>query len=147
MVNLVILQGRLTRDAETRFLQNSNDSVTKFSIAVQRNYKEAGQEQAGADFINCEAWNGTGEFVEKYFRQGSMIIVQGEIRTGSYTDRDGKKVYTTNILVHKANFAGEKRQAENEEQDYNYGRPAPSNAAGDGFMNIPDGIDEELPFN
>lgn len=137
MINQIILMGRLTRDPETRFLQNSNNSVTRFSLAVERDYKAAGEEKPKTDFINCVAWNKTGEFIEKYFKKGSMIAVIGSLETGSYDGNDGKKVYTSDVRVSKASFTGEKANT------------APSSTpseVGDGFMQIPDGLDEELPF-
>ena len=82
--------GRITRDPDTRFIQNTNNSVTRFSIAVDRDYKAANEERPRTDFISCIAWNKTGEFISKYFKKGSMIAVTGSIETGSYTDRDGK---------------------------------------------------------
>lgn len=136
MINQTILMGRLTRNPETRYLQGSDNSVTKFTIAVDRDYKAAGEENPKTDFINCIAWNKTGEFIAKYFAKGSMIAVIGSIETDSYTNKDGVKVYTTAVRVSKASFTGEKRND----------RPEPSTGC-EGFMNIPDGIDEELPFN
>lgn len=136
MLNQTILMGRITRDPETRFLQGSNSSVTRFTVAVERDYKAAGEEKPKTDFINCVAWNKTGEFVSKYFAKGSMIAVIGNIEIGSYLDSDtGKTVYTTEVKVNKASFTGERRDN------------AGSSPNGDGFMSIPDGIDEELPFN
>ena len=140
MLNQIVLMGRLTHDPETRFLQGSNSSVTRFNIAVERDYKAAGEDKPKTDFISCVAWNKAGEFVAKYFPKGSMIAVAGSLETGSYTDRDGKKVYTTEVRVSKVSFTGERRNENN-----NNNIPEPCH--GDGFMNIPDGIDEELPFN
>ena len=142
MLNQVVLMGRITRDPETRFIQNSNNSVTRFSIAVDRDYKAANEERPRTDFISCIAWNKTGEFISKYFKKGSMIAVTGSIETGSYTDKDGKKIYTTEIRVNKASFTGEKASGSSSEPD---AAPHPAPDA-DGFMNIPDGIEEELPF-
>ena len=121
-------------------------SVCQFTIAVNRPFQQQNGERQ-ADFFNIVAWNKTGEFVAKHFRQGNMICVNGSIETGSYTNRDGQKVYTTDVNVEKATFTGEKKAAaeESENREYNYGQPAPSGS--DGFMNVPDGIDEELPFN
>ena len=140
MLNQSTLMGRITKDPETRFLQGSNSSVTRFTIAVERDYKAQGEERPKTDFISCVAWNKTGEFIAKYFPKGSMISVIGSIETGDYLDREtGKKVYTTDIRVDKAYFTGEKRAA---------GSSPDNNMAGsDGFMNVPDGIDEELPFS
>lgn len=140
-VNMVVLMGRLVRDPEVRYIQSGNGSVARFTIAVERDYKAQGEEKPKTNFISCVAWNKTAEFIEKYFRQGNMIAVTGEIETDSYTDREGKKVYTTDVRVNKVSFTGEKRG------DATEGRPAPSATDSDGFMNIPDGIDEELPFN
>lgn len=135
MLNQSILMGRLTKDPETRFLQNSNNSVTRFTIAVERDYEVNGERKT--DFINCVAWNKTGEFIAKYFPKGSMIAIWGSIETGSYTDNEtGKKVYTTDIRVDRAYFTGEKRATGSSPDNMN-----------DGFMNVPDGIDEELPFS
>ena len=141
MLNLITIMGRLTGDPETRYLQGSNNSVTRFTAAVERNYKAANEEKPKTDFINCVAWNKTGEFVEKHFRKGSMIAVTGSLELGSYTNKDGVKVNTAEIKVDSAYFTGEKRA----EAD-----AAPPNVPetdGDGFMNVPEGIDEELQFN
>ena len=143
MLNQSVLMGRLTADPEVRYLQGTDNSVTRFTLAVERDYKAAGEERAKTDFINCTAWNKTGEFISKYFRKGSMIAITGSIETGSYTDRDNKKVYTTEVRVSKASFTGERRN----ESDNNNNNYIPEPSYGDGFMNIPDGIDEELPFN
>ena len=142
MLNQVVLMGRITRDPDTRFIQNTNNSVTRFSIAVDRDYKAANEERPRTDFISCIAWNKTGEFISKYFKKGSMIAVIGSVETGSYTDRDGKKIYTTEIRVNKASFTGEKASGSSSDPD---AAPHPAPDA-DGFMNIPDGIEEELPF-
>lgn len=138
MINDVVLMGRMTRDPEIRYIQNSNNAVTRFTLAVERDYKAANEERPKTDFINCTAWNNTGKFIADHFPKGSMIAVTGSIETGSYTDREtGKTVYTTEVKVNKASFTGERRD----------GGSSPSSDSGDGFMNIPDGIDEELPFN
>lgn len=138
MLNQFNVMGRLTKAPETRFLQGTNASVTRFTIAVERDYKAPNEEKPKTDFINCVAWNKKGEFIEKFFGKGSMIAINGSIETGSYIDSEtGKKVYTTEVKVDNAYFTGEKREN------------GSSHVAdsGDGFMNIPDGIDEELPFN
>lgn len=140
MLNQVVLMGRLTQDPETRYLQNSDSSVTRFNIAVDRDYKAAGEEKPKTDFINCVAWNKTGEFVAKYFHKGSLIALTGSIETGSY-EKDGRKVYTTEIRVGKVSFTGEKRKDEAGQQEQPKATP-------DGFMNIPDNLDDiDLPFN
>lgn len=141
MLNQVSLMGRLVRNPETRYIQSSDSSVTRFTIAVERNYKAQNEDKPKADFINCTAWNKKGEIIAKYFPKGSMIAITGSIETGSYLDNEtGKTVYTTEIRVSEAYFTGEKRE---QSQPPTAGTPVDN----DGFMNVPDGIDEELPFN
>ena len=136
MFNQSILMGRLTRDPVTRYLQGSDNSITDFTLAVDREYKVGGEKKT--DFIKCTAWNNTGEFIAKHFRQGNMILVVGSIETDSYTNKDGVKVYTTGIRVNKASFTGEKKTTDESNLE-----PSP-----DGFMNIPDGVEDSgLPFN
>lgn len=136
-MNKVILMGRLTRDPEVRYSQSDTSmAIARYSIAVDRRQKQGEQT---ADFINCVAFGKAGEFVEKYFRKGMKIAVTGRIQTGSYTNKDGQKVYTTDVVVEEQEFAESKGNGGNTQQG------APS-TAGDGFMNIPDGIDEEIPF-
>lgn len=140
MLNQIIIMGRLTRDPETRYIQGSNSSVTRFTVAVDRDYKASNEDKPKTDFISCIAWNKTGEFVERYFKKGSMIAVTGSLETGSYKDKDNKTVYTTDVRVTKVSFTGEKKAA-SDSSDQRY------ETDDNGFMNIPDGIDEELPFN
>ena len=155
-MNKVILMGRLTRDPETRYTngQNGSTAVARYTLAVDRRFKREGSDQT-ADFIGCVAFGRQAEFAEKYLRQGTKIAITGRIQTGSYTNRDGQKVYTTDVVVEDQEFAESKAAAG---QSAGMMRqpspmsaapmPSPSQAsAGDGFMNIPDGIDEELPFN
>ena len=151
-MNKVILMGRLTRDPEVRYSQGETPlAIARYSLAVDRRNARGnnnGDEQT-ADFINCVAFGRAGEFAERYFRKGTKIAVSGRIQTGSYTNKDGVKVYTTEVVVEEQEFAESKNASSGNEGGYtsgNYNRPAPS-GAGDGFMNIPDGIDEELPFN
>ena len=149
-MNKVILMGRLTRDPEVRYSQGANSlAIARYTLAVDRRFRREGE--ATADFINCVAFGKQAEFSERYLRQGVKIAVTGRIQTGSYTNRDGQKVYTTEVVVEEQEFAESKGSA-----DVNRGNsgfqtaapaPAPAFDAGDGFMNIPDGIDEELPFN
>lgn len=147
MINQVVLMGRLTGEPETRYIQGSNSSVTRFTLAVERDFKGQNEERAKTDFINCIAWNKTGEFIDKYFRKGSMLAVLGSIETGSYTNKDGNKVYTTDVNVTKASFTGERSDANgNAEKGSSRGSELPP-ASSDGFMDIPDDIDEELPFS
>ena len=145
-MNKVILMGRLTRDAEIRYSQGETaNAVARFSLAVDRRFRREGDEQT-ADFINCVAFGKTAEFLERFGRKGTKFVVEGRIQTGSYTNREGQKVYTTDVVVENVEFAESKASSDN--SGYT---PAsilsPSQAANDGFMNIPDGIDEELPFN
>ena len=146
-MNKVILMGRLTRDPEVRYSQGEQaTAVARYTLAVDRRFKRDGDQQT-ADFINCVAFGRSGEFAEKYFRKGIKIAVTGRIQTGSYTNQEGQKVYTTDVVVEEQEFAESKAASDQSAAGYQPGRPAPSAAAGDGFMNIPDGIDEELPFN
>ena len=145
-MNKVILMGRLTRDPEMRNSNGeSNTVIARYTLAVDRRYKREGD--AGADFISCVAFGRSAEFAEKYFHQGLKVVVTGRIQTGSYTNRDGNKVYTTDVVVEDQEFAESKAASQANGNNYTPARPEPSAASGDGFMNIPDGIDEELPFN
>lgn len=144
-MNKVILMGRLTRDAEVRYSQGENASaIARCTLAVDRRFKRDTDEQT-ADFINCVAFGKTAEFFERFGRKGTKFVVEGRIQTGSYTNKDGQRVYTTDVVVETAEFA-ESKSSGNGGSD-SAPAPAPSSPAGDGFMNIPDGIDEELPFN
>ena len=147
-MNKVILMGRLTRDPEVRYSQgDASTAIARFSLAVDRRFKREGEDQT-ADFINCVAYGRTAEFMERYARKGTKFVVEGRIQTGSYTNKDGQKVYTTEVYVENLEFAESKSSSDNNNGGYvPADRPSPSGAAGDGFMNIPDGIDEELPFN
>ena len=143
-MNKVILMGRLTRDAEVRYSQGENASaVARFTLAVDRRFARNNEEQS-ADFINCVAFNKTAEFLERFGRKGTKFAIEGRIQTGSYTNKDGQRVYTTDVVVEQVEFAESKGSGESSFTPAD--RPAPSGAV-DGFMNIPDGIDEELPFN
>ncbi len=147
-MNKVILMGRLTRDAEVRYSAgDASTAVARFSLAVDRRFKRDNDEQT-ADFINCVAFGKTAEFMERFGRKGTKFVVEGRIQTGSYTNKDGQRVYTTDVVVEQVEFAESKASSESSNGGYvPADRPSPSGAAGDGFMNIPDGIDEELPFN
>lgn len=143
-MNKVIEIGRLVRDPEIRYASNEkNTCIARFTIAVQRKFKTNGQYEA--DFINCVAIGKTGEFVEKYFHKGDMIALEGRIQTGSYTNQDGQKVYTTEVYADAVEFAQSKSESNTNNNSNN--RPVPSDASSDGFMNIPDGIENELPFS
>lgn len=144
-MNKVILMGRLTRDPEVRYSSGDNQmAIARYSLAVDRR-RGKNDDQPSADFINCVAFGRSAEFAEKYFHKGLKISVVGRIQTGSYTNKDGQKVYTTDVVVEEQEFAESKAASGNAGNSAPTGSPEPSN--GDGFMNIPDGIDEELPFN
>ena len=144
-MNKVILMGRLTRDPEIRYSQGERSTaVARYSLAVNRTFKRDGEPDA--DFINCVAFGRQAEFAEKYFHKGIRIVITGRIQTGSYTNKDGQKVYTTDVIIEEQEFAESKSASDNAGGFAPADRPSPS-SAGDGFMNIPDGIDEELPFN
>lgn len=142
-MNKVVLMGRLTRDPELRYSQGTNSlAITRYTLAVDRRVKRDGE--ASADFISCVVFGRSAEFAEKYFRQGMRVTICGRIQTGSYTNRDGVKVYTTDVVVEEQEFADNKGDREGMQ-------PIPEKAfgrePGDGFMDIPDGIEEELPFH
>ncbi len=145
-MNKVILMGRLTRDPEVRYSQGEQaTAVARYTIAVDRRFRREGDQQT-ADFIGCVAFGRQGEFAEKYLRKGTKIAITGRIQTGSY-EKNGQRIYTTDVVVEEQEFAESKAASENNGGFTPMDRPSPSVAAGDGFMNIPDGIDEELPFN
>ena len=147
-MNKVILMGRLTRDPEVRYSQGDNaNAVARYTLAVDRRFRREGDQQT-ADFINCVAFGRAAEFAERYLRQGIKIAVTGRIQTGSYTNRDGVKVYTTDVVIEEQEFAESKAASGSSNNSYQASpAPSPSVDIGDGFMNIPDGIDEELPFS
>jgi single-strand DNA-binding protein len=149
-MNKVILMGRLTRDPEVRYSQGENSmAIARYTLAVDRRFsRNNGDDQQTADFINCVAFGRAGEFAEKYFRKGMKIAVTGRIQTGSYTNKDGVRVYTTDVVVEEQEFA-ESKNSSGSDGGYtgSTNRAQEPSGAGDGFMNIPDGIDEELPFN
>ena len=149
-MNKVILMGRLTRDPEVRYSQGGENplAIARYTLAVDRRFKRDGEQTA--DFISCVSFGKTAEFAEKYFRQGMRITISGRIQTGSYTNKDGVRVYTTEVIVEDQEFAESRAESEANRSSFQSSPapgPAPSIDAGDGFMNIPDGIDEELPFN
>lgn len=146
-MNKVILMGRLTRDPDVRYTTGENPlAIAGYTLAVDRRFHKDGE--ATADFISCVVFGRAAEFAEKYFRQGLKITISGRIQTGSYTNREGRKVYTTEIVVEEQEFA-ESKSGDNGAAYYPPKQtppPAPADCA-DGFMNIPDGIEEELPFS
>ena len=151
-MNKVILMGRLTRDPDVRYSAGeSGTSVARYTLAVDRRFNKRDGE-ATADFISCVAFGRSAEFAEKYFHQGLKVVVTGRIQTGSYTNKDGVRVYTTEVIVEEQEFAESRAESEANRGAFHQSAPSqaapsPSVDAGDGFMNIPDGIDEELPFN
>ena len=143
-MNKVQLVGRLTRDPEIRYSQGENATArARFSVAVNRRFNNA-EGNYDADFINCVAFGKSAEFVETYFKKGMAIGLTGRIQTGSYTNKDGQKVYTTDVVVEETEFVESKGASSADNS--NNSRPAPSAANNNDFMSIPDGIDEELPF-
>ena len=154
-MNKVILMGRLTRDPEVRYSQGENSTaIARYTLAVDRRFRRNNDGEQTADFIGCVAFGRSAEFAEKYFRQGLKVIATGRIQTGSYTNKEGQKVYTTDVVVEDQEFAESKAVSDANAGSFRAAAPSPAPApatpvsdAGDGFMNIPDGIDEELPFN
>ena len=159
-MNSVVLMGRLTRDPEVRYSQGEQPmAIARYTLAVDRRRSRNNNDENSADFISCVAFGRAGEFAEKYFHKGIKICVSGRIQTGSYTNKDGQKVYTTEVVVENQEFA-ESRNADSSASysggfggGFGQGAEAPAArpeerpaAAMDGFMNIPEGIDEELPF-
>ena len=137
-MNKVILAGRICNDPEVKYTQGATQTaVARYRLAVDRRFKKEGEQTA--DFIGCVAFGKSGEFAEKYLRKGMKILVTGRIQTGSYTNNEGQKVYTTDIVVEEHEFC------ESKSSESSASATPPVN--GDGFMNIPDGIDEDLPFN
>lgn len=149
-MNKVILMGRLTRDPDVRYSQNGDApmAIARYSLAVDRRFKR--DNEPTADFINCVAFGRQGEFAEKYLKQGTKIAITGRIQTGSYTNRDGQKVYTTDVVVEEQEFAESKAASEHNSGGFSHpasAPKAPTAPAADGFMNIPEEFEEELPFN
>ncbi|MCM1494661.1 MAG: single-stranded DNA-binding protein [Bacteroides sp.] len=148
-MNKVIMMGRLTRDPEVRYSQGaSQTAIARFSLAVDRRWKREGEPDA--DFFNCTVFGRQADFVEKYLRQGTKVVITGRIQNDNYTNKEGQKVYSVQIIVDEIEFAESKNAAASSAGAPAYqadSRPSPSQAAGDGFMSIPDGAEEELPFN
>ena len=154
-MNKAILMGRLTRDPEVRYSQGEKPmAVARYTLAVDRRFKREGEPTA--DFISCVAFGKQGEFAEKYLRKGTKIAVSGRIQTGSYTNRDGVKVYTTDVIVEDQEFAESKAASDRSRASFSMeepdmgdrsAEPDMAKAPSDGFMNVPDGLEENLPFN
>ena len=169
-MNVVILMGRLTRDSEVRYTTGANAmAIAHYRLAVDRRFKRDGQQDA--DFFDCVAFGRTGEFAERYFHQGTKVVIQGRLQNDNYQDKDGRMVYRTQIVVENQEFAESKAASRDSEASYrapqdpqssqggyrqsaaparqekSYEEPSRDTAGDDdGFMNIPEGIDEELPF-
>lgn len=140
-MNKVILMGRLVRDPEVRYAQGETPlAIARFTLAVDRRFHRDGNENS-ADFISCISFGKTAEIADRYFHQGTKITICGRIQTGSYTNKDGKKVYTTEVVVEEQEFAESKRAAQGGSTSDEMTN------SDDGFINIPEGIDEDLPFN
>ncbi len=148
-MNRVILMGRLTRDPDVRYSQGAEAmAIARYTLAVDRRQSRGSQEQQSADFISCIAFGKSAEFAEKYFKRGTKIAVEGRIQTGSYTNKDGQKVYTTDVVVDNQEFA-ESKSSTSSNVNYGYDNgPHTNSARSDGFMNVADGVDDMgLPFN
>lgn len=142
-MNKVILMGRLTREPDVRFSQGERSmAIARYTLAVDRRFCKGGDDQQNADFISCVAFDKDAEFAEKYLHQGTKVVITGRIQTGSYTNKDGQKVYTTDVVIEDQEFTESKRAAEG-----NGSRSESQSVIGDGFMNIPDGIENKgLPL-
>lgn len=147
-MNKVILMGRLTRDPDVRYTSGENQTcVARYTLAVDRRFKREGEQSA--DFISCVVFGKGAEFADKYLRQGTKIAITGRLQSGQYTNKDGQKVYTTDVVIEEQEFA-ESKGASGNNQAAPASAPARATQApsADNFVNIPDGIsDEELPFN
>lgn len=145
-MNKVILMGRLTRDPEVKYTQgNESMAIARYTLAVDRKMKK--ENEATADFISCVAFGKSAEFAERYLKQGTKIVVEGRIQTGNYTNKDGQKVYTTDVVVEGTEFAESKSSGSSSEETSGRQRPEETcGSAPDGFMNIPDGMEDGLPF-
>ena len=142
-MNKVILMGRLTREPEVRYSTGENAmAIARYSLAVDRRFKRDGEPTAA--FINCVVFGKGAEFAEKYLQKGTKIAITGRIQTGSYTNKDGVKVYTTDVVVEEQEFAESKSTSESSSKEH---APRQNHGSEDGFMDIPDGSNEELPFN
>ncbi len=152
-MNKVILMGRLTRDPDVRYSNSQNGdqlAIARYTLAVDRRFarRNGGDDQQTADFISCVAFGRQGEFAEKYLKQGTKIAVTGRIQTGSYTNKEGQKVYTTEVVVEEQEFAESKANSDSSQGGGYTPQSAPSaaSASAEGFMNIPEGVNDDLPF-
>lgn len=143
-MNKVILMGRITRQPEVRYAQNENGTaVARFSLAVDRRFKRDGEPEA--DFFNCTCFGKQAEFVEKYLSKGTKMLVTGRIQNDNYTNKDGQQVYSVRVMIDEMEFAESKNHGSNTADSQTQNKQPETDS--DGFMNIPDDIDEELPFN
>ena len=153
-MNKVILMGRLTRDPEVRYSQGDNAmAIARYTLAVDRRFNRNNNDENSADFIGCVAFGKSAEFAERYLHKGTKIVATGRIQTGSYVNKDGVKVYTTDVVVEDQEFAESKSASAGSDNGgyrpaMSQSRPEPASAVASGFMNIPDGVEDEgLPFN
>ncbi len=145
-MNKVVLMGRLTRDPEVRYAQNeSSTAIARYTIAVDRRIKRNGEQSA--DFISCVAFGKSGEWAEKWLHKGIKIAITGRIQTGSYTNKEGQKVYTTDVIIEEQEFAESRAASESNSQSYQQQQPRQQTSGADGFMSIPDGEENELPWS
>ena len=146
-MNKVILMGRLTRDPDVRYSQNDTSmAIARSTLAVDRRGRKQDGDGQTADFIGCIAFGKAAEFAEKYLRQGIKIVISGRIQTGSYTNREGQRVYTTDVVIEEQEFAESKAASDQHSGQASYQAQEPQ-VGGDGFMSMPDDLDEDLPFN
>ena len=137
-MNKIILLGRIVRDPEVRYTQGQNAmAIGKFSLAVNRKYKRENEPEA--DFFNCTSFGKQAEFVEKYLKKGSKVLISGRVQNDNYTNKEGQKVYSVQIMVEEIEFAESKGSSDAGKQQ--------SESSSEGFVNIPEGLQEELPFN
>lgn len=143
-MNKVILMGRLTRDPEVRYGQANNTAVCRYSIAVDRRFKRDGEPDA--DFFNCTVFGKGAEFAEKYLKKGTKVVVSGRIQQDNYTNKNGEKVYSVQVIVEEQEFAESKNASSGDSFGSGSSFAGSAPAAGDGFMNIPDEVEDTLPF-
>ena len=145
-MNKIILMGNLTRDPEIRYTQGENAlAIARFSLAINRRFAKQGDTEV--DYFNCTAFGKQAEFIEKYFRKGSRMLVSGRVQNDNYTNKNGEKVYSVQIIAEEIEFAESRNAQGNAGASFQNAMPNPVQAADDGFLNIPNGIEEELPFN
>lgn len=141
-MNKVVLMGRLTRDPEVRYASGQDNlCIARYTLAVDRKFRQ--NNESAADFIPCVAFGKSGEFAEKYFRQGMRVTVSGRIQTGNYTNAEGRKVYTTEVIIEEQEFAESKSSSAPAPQE----QTPPPQTSSDGFMDVPECLKEELPFD